>query len=111
AGKIALSPDGTQLFVPAKDASELVVFDRDPGTGALIRDSQCFSASVAGCVSVPALAHPSAVAVTADGATVYATSDTSVVAIHRAAAGALSYAGCYGGGGCGAGIPAPSTLF
>jgi cysteine-rich repeat protein len=68
---LALSPDGAHLYATGKESNALVVFARDAGTGALafvevVRDD---------LAGVDGLDHPSGVAVSPDGANVYATGE------------------------------------
>ena len=67
--RLALSPDGAQVYVLAQESSAITSFDRDPGTGEL-----SFARSIN--QTMPDLAKlitPSGIAVSADGAQVYVT--------------------------------------
>ncbi len=112
---LALSADGTSLYVVSRLDDAVARFDRDPATGALTYQG-CITgelgsgpAGSGACVAVASAAANGtssgldelyALVVTDDGATVYAVaeSDDAVVRIDRdPATGALTYAGCVTG--------------
>jgi DNA-binding beta-propeller fold protein YncE len=79
ASDVAVSPDGANVYVAAPDDNAVVVFDRDPGTGAL-----SLSAATDGCVNADgsdscaaarALLAATAVVVSPDGKNVYVASE------------------------------------
>jgi DNA-binding beta-propeller fold protein YncE len=78
---VAVSPDGANVYVAARNSDAVAIFDRDPATGALVQ-----KAGTAGCVSETgagpcqdgwALDGPAAVAVSPDGKSVYVASEVS----------------------------------
>lgn len=75
---MAISPDGTSVYVASALSNALVVFARDPSTGALTQatdGSGCIvDTPLAGCTTGVRLSGANAVAVSPDGATVYAAS-------------------------------------
>lgn len=89
---VAISPDGAHVYVTSREDDALVVFARDAGTGSLayvetLRD---------GAAGVDGIHHASGVAVSPDGAHVYATGehDDAVAAFARnGATGTLTYLG------------------
>jgi DNA-binding beta-propeller fold protein YncE len=106
AAAIAHSPDGKSVYVASEDDDAIVIFDRDPATGSL---------DPAGCVddndfatdpnqgkdvcakSADGLDGATGVAVSADGQTVYATSerDHAVAIFDRSLNGGLTPLGCW----------------
>jgi DNA-binding beta-propeller fold protein YncE len=73
---IAISPDGRSAYVAAWDADALVIFDRNPATGALTRKpglAGCISETGSGgvCTDGRLLAEADAVEVSPDGGQVY----------------------------------------
>jgi len=75
---MAISPDGSNVYVGAAIASAVVVLDRDATTGALIQapaPTGCLTFGAAsGCTQVQAVQGADAVAVSADGASVHVAS-------------------------------------
>jgi DNA-binding beta-propeller fold protein YncE len=101
---LALSPDGTSLYATGDDGSALTAFARD-ATGALTFRG-CFAKANPGCTPVGWLGGVRSVAVSPDGASVYAASifDSSLTVFSRDAGGALAVRGCLTAGpvpGCG----------
>jgi hypothetical protein len=102
-GQVAISPDGANLYAPARDMDAVVVFDRDPSSGALTQKAGtpgCVTsnptvATNEGCANVGgSLAGASAVAVSPDGANVYVVGSAgSLVNLQRASNGSLSLGG------------------
>jgi DNA-binding beta-propeller fold protein YncE len=103
---VAVSPDGGTVYVASHVPGSIAVFDRDKTTGALLQ-----RAGVEGCASstgtqgqcsvVAGMGNAGAVAVSPDGASVYATGGAgggSVVVLDRSATGVLTQkpgtAGC-----------------
>lgn len=87
---LAASPDGKHLYVRAADDASLAAFARNPADGTLT----FVGVAQDGVAGVDGLAGPGQVAVSPDGAQVYATSvtDASVAVFARSAAtGALTF--------------------
>jgi DNA-binding beta-propeller fold protein YncE len=109
---IAISPDGTSVYVGSSVIDAAIVrFNRSP-TGALtpagcIEDAGLDGCGVGAVNETPGLDGIRGVAVSPDGASVYVSSfaDSAVVMFGRAADGGLTPAGCFEatGDGCGAG--------
>ena len=123
ASDVALSPDGSHVYVAAAAADAVALLARDPASGALeqpIGPSACVSTAPPGaagpltdpqCGSAAPLAGASAVAVSADGRHVYvaAPGSRTVSAFAREpASGALSLVGCVSLDVGTGGAPAPS---
>jgi 6-phosphogluconolactonase (cycloisomerase 2 family) len=103
-GAPAFSPDGRQVYVPARNPGSVTVYARDAATGVLTRTA-CFSATaLGGCTTVPELAGAAQAAVAPDGRNLYVTTSEingqakpdGVVAFTRAADGTLAFLGCAG---------------
>jgi DNA-binding beta-propeller fold protein YncE len=109
AGGVAVSPDGESVYVASSRSNAVAIFDRDPQTGGLTQPggtAGCISEDGSGgdCVDGKALAGAFDVAITADGASVYATSRDSdaVVSFGRdPATGSLTENGCISESGTG----------
>ena len=87
---VAVSPDGTSVYVASNSDDAIVNFDRNTGTGALT-GATCFEDTGAGstCTDTVGLNNASSVAVAPNGSSVYvvASSDDSIVNFDRANAG------------------------
>jgi DNA-binding beta-propeller fold protein YncE len=106
-GPLAISPDGKSAYLVANSNPEgiesdaILVFDRDPATGALTQKpgaEGCIAASgKLGCESDPFLKGAAAAVVSPDGSNVYVAATAGVVAFDRdATTGALEPAGGFG---------------
>ncbi len=119
---VAVSPDGASVYVASIGSSAVVRFNR--GAGGALTPAGCIEntgGSVCGAGNQTAgLGSSVSVAVSPDGASVYAASISSsaVVRFNRGAGGALTPAGCFentGGSVCGAGnqiagLPSPESV-
>jgi DNA-binding beta-propeller fold protein YncE len=99
---VAVAPDGRFVYVAAEIASAIVMFARDPGSGAL-SPMGCVAdralGNTASCTEVGSIGAVRAIAVSPDGGSLYAAapSDNAVVAFARGADGSLAKAGCLSG--------------
>jgi DNA-binding beta-propeller fold protein YncE len=96
---IAVSPDGTNVYVVAFTGSSVAVFTRNTSTGALTQPSDATGCLVetptAGCTTGSALGNPEGVAVSPDDANVYVAapgSDAVDVFARSSSTGALTQA-------------------
>jgi DNA-binding beta-propeller fold protein YncE len=112
---LALSPDGRNLYVASSGSDAIAVFTRNPLDGTLSQAKGrggCIALEGAGgCATAIGLDGPNSVAVSPDGANVYATSFNSeaVTVFHRnRKTGALSQA--LDGSGCIARVPLPGCV-
>lgn len=102
---VTLSPDGKSVYAAAVGSNVVDEFSRDPGTGALTLIG-CVG-QLTGCSSTTpadAVSAPISVTVSADGSSVYVSSDAGAVDEFQrdATTGALTFEGCIGAevGGC-----------
>ncbi len=99
---VAVTPDGRSIYVAAEDASAIVLFARDPASGALT-PAGCLAhratGSTASCTEVGSLSAVRSLAASADGMSLYAASPSSnaVVAFARDPGGGLTKVGCLSG--------------
>ena len=102
---VAVSPDGNYVYATGSGAGAIAVLQRDPGTGALTSDGCLRDSGNAACDAVagattgqaPGLGDPRGVAVSPDGAYVYAVSfAASALAVlkRNPTTGALTGDGC-----------------
>jgi DNA-binding beta-propeller fold protein YncE len=94
---MAMSPDGTTLYVAAATSNAVDVFARDPATGAL-RQTGCYmsEAPPGPCTSVAGLGGVSDLALSPDGASLYAAggADSTLVTFAITGGGVLRSVGC-----------------
>lgn len=101
---VVASPDGNNVYVGSFLGSSVAAFARNPATGALTQlagSAGCVAEATAGCTPGIALKSVEGLAISGDGASVYAATALSnaVVTLSRdAATGALAQAG--DGSGC-----------
>lgn len=101
----ALSPDGRQLYVASNGGTPtggsmeeptILIFDRDPATGALTRRRNlgCVtpSGSAGACVAASMLNYPQDIAMSPDGHSVYVSNygNSSIIEFERASDGGLT---------------------
>ncbi len=74
---IAISPDGSSVYVVTQGEDAIVTFSRNASTGLLTEvPGSCYSSNVvAGCTADPGLQYPWGVTVASDGKNVYASSN------------------------------------
>jgi 6-phosphogluconolactonase (cycloisomerase 2 family) len=83
-----VSPDGTSLYLVGRGGDAVLVYDRDPATGEL----SFLESHIDGVAGVTGLEAPRALAVSRDGANVYAVADGSIAVFDRnPATGALTF--------------------
>jgi DNA-binding beta-propeller fold protein YncE len=112
---LALSPDGRNLYVASSGSDAIAIFTRNPHDGTL-RQAKGKGGCIAlegggGCAPAIGLDGPNSVAVSPDGANVYATSFNSeaVTVFHRnRKTGALTQP--LDGSGCVARVPVPGCV-
>jgi DNA-binding beta-propeller fold protein YncE len=105
---LVISPDGLQVYVTSPADGSITRFDRDPATGQLTRQD-CVTGTASGCGAAnsakPGLVGARAVAMSADGHSVYVASQdpnsNGIVALRREPSGALTYLGCVSQAGVG----------
>jgi hypothetical protein len=92
---IAISPDGSHVYVAAQRADAVTVFARDAATGALTRQS-CVSQSGSdgACARSPGLVSPFDLEASADGANLYVLGSYALTTLSVAPSGDLSGKGC-----------------
>jgi DNA-binding beta-propeller fold protein YncE len=106
---VAVSPDGSNVYVGAFIANAVAVFDRDPATGALAQpadNSGCVVDPIEGCTTGLGLRAPEGMALSADGRNVYvatALSNALLILDRDPSTGALTQA--LDGSGCIANSP------
>jgi DNA-binding beta-propeller fold protein YncE len=108
AADLVISPDGLQVYVTSPTDGSITRFDRDPATGQLTRQD-CVTGTASGCGAAnsakPGLVGARAVAMSADGHSIYVASQDpsskSIVALRREPSGALTYLGCVSQTGAG----------
>ena len=99
---VAVTSDARSVYVAAENSSAIVMFARDPGSGALT-PTGCLAnratGSTASCTEVGSLSAVRSLAASPDGMSVYAASPSSnaVVALARDPGGGLAKVGCLSG--------------
>lgn len=98
AAAIIASPDGKQIYAAAEDSDSVLTFARDPDTG-LLKQTGCVmhDAPRGSCAPAKGLESPSALALSPDGRTLYATAYSSnavSVFSRNPTTGALKWLGC-----------------
>jgi len=96
ADSLALSPDGTSLYVGSRQSDAIARFARSTSTGALTSQGCVESYGGACDQTIPGLFGPTGLAMSPDGGGLYAAAIVStVVGLDRdASTGALAFAGC-----------------
>jgi DNA-binding beta-propeller fold protein YncE len=93
ASAVAISPDGSNVYVAGETSNAIAAFDRDPATGALTQGlglAGCVAwVAAPGCAQGRGLEHPEVVAVSPDGEDVYVAGADTVAIFRRDSAGAL----------------------
>ena len=91
---LAVSPDGSAVYVAAATADAVTDFARDAAGDLSFRS--CASRSGEGCAQAPSLSRPQSVAVSPDGGSIYVVSvfDGVITQLGRDPAGALVEHGC-----------------
>jgi DNA-binding beta-propeller fold protein YncE len=90
---LTASPDGRSVYVAADGSDALLIFDRDPGTGALAQKpgtAGCISKTGEGCGLGIGFGNVKDVVVSPDGRNVYATSNDGVMIFDRGSDGSLT---------------------
>jgi hypothetical protein len=94
---MAMSPDGRTLYVAAEESNAVDVVARDPATGALTQTGCYMSEAPPGpCTSAAGLGGVSDLALSPDGASLYAVgaTDNTLVTFASTRGGALRFVGC-----------------
>jgi DNA-binding beta-propeller fold protein YncE len=101
---VIVSPDGKNVYVGSFFGNAIAVFNRDPASGTLAQPGGaggCLAMAIAGCASGLALGAPEGLAISGDGASVYAATALSgavAVLARDPSTGALAQAS--DGSGC-----------
>jgi DNA-binding beta-propeller fold protein YncE len=94
---IAISPDGSSVYVAAETGGALASFTRSP-SGALTEQGCTAESGSDGCSTTPGINGAARVTVSVNGANVYAAGyfGDTIATFARAANGALTFSGCLG---------------
>ncbi|HWM62675.1 MAG TPA: YncE family protein [Solirubrobacterales bacterium] len=93
---VVVSPDGNNVYVGSFFGNSVAAFSRNPTTGALAQlagSAACIAEATAGCATGVALKSVEGLAISGDGASVYAAtalSNAAVVLVRNPTTGALS---------------------
>lgn len=101
---VAISRDGRNVYVASFGSRAVAAFTR--GANGQLAQLGCVAQSdeggtIAGCTPAQGLTNPNSLAVSPDGASVYALSDDALAVLRRSATGALTPAGCLSADGSG----------
>jgi DNA-binding beta-propeller fold protein YncE len=112
ADTVAVSPDGTSVYVGAFEGNAVASFTRDPATGALTQSGCLTADQTEGCTSVITLGGVEGITVSPDGTSVYAAAAlaSTIVVLARGADGTLAPVGCATGSGAPGCNPARSLM-
>jgi len=93
---VAMSPDGSSVYVVSGSSARVNAFRRDPATGALTPIGCAGDTVATGCAAVAPLDSPHKLAISPDGRSLYVTVNNSqtVTILSRAPDGTLSPGGC-----------------
>jgi DNA-binding beta-propeller fold protein YncE len=95
AGAIAISPDGSHVYVAAQRSNAVAVFARDAATGALtLQSCASQSGSDGACTRTPGLVRPFDLQASADGAHLYVLGGYALTTLGVAPNGDLSGKAC-----------------
>jgi DNA-binding beta-propeller fold protein YncE len=94
--QIAMSPDGSSVYVVAGSSNRVNAFRRDPAGGGLTPIGCAGNTVASGCAAIAPLDSPYYVAISPDGRSLYVTTGNSqtVTILSRASDGTLGAAGC-----------------
>jgi DNA-binding beta-propeller fold protein YncE len=93
---VVISPDGKNVYVGSFFGNAIAVFNRDPASGTLAQpggSTGCIAAAMSGCATGLALGAPEGLAISGDGASVYAATalaNAVVVLVRDPSSGALT---------------------
>jgi len=94
--QVAMSPDGSSVYVVAGSSARVNAFRRDPATGGLTPIGCAGDTVATGCAAIAPLDSPHKLAISPDGRSLYVSVGNSktLTILARAADGTLSAAGC-----------------
>jgi DNA-binding beta-propeller fold protein YncE len=93
---VVVSPDGLNLYTASRIDDAVLTFTRAP-SGAVTPAACVRNSAAAGCMTTPALDGAKGLAISPNGAQLYAVTEDSdsIVVFNRGAGGALTPAGCF----------------